>query len=189
MAKLAAIMQLFSETKFFSILFCQTVAFQIPIQLWYFVAVDCNIFNEFDPKFCSEALLMWNMIFQATVTFVLSVRPSVRMEELSSHWTGLHEIWYLSIFPKCIEKIQVYFMADKNERHFTLRPIYMFDRPPLWSGGQSFWLQIQRSRLRFPALPDFLTSSGSGTGSTQPREVNWGTTWIKSSGSGPENRD
>ena len=43
-------------------------------------------------------------------------------------------------------------------------------RPPLWSSGQSFWLQIQRSRVRFPALQDFLSSSGSGTGSTQPRE-------------------
>jgi hypothetical protein len=28
-------------------------------------------------------------------------------------------------------------------------------------------------------LPDFLSSSGSGTGSTQPREVNWGAIWIK----------
>ena len=53
--------------------------------------------------------------------------------------------------------------------------------------GQIFWLQIQRSRVRFPALPNFLSSSGSVTGSTQPREVNWGATWIKSSGSGPEN--
>jgi hypothetical protein len=30
--------------------------------------------------------------------------------------------------------------------------------------GLSFWLQIQRSRVLFPALPDFLKSSGSGTG-------------------------
>ena len=30
-------------------------------------------------------------------------------------------------------------------------------RPPLWSSGQSFWLQIQRSRVRSPALPDFLS--------------------------------
>ena len=45
-------------------------------------------------------------------------------------------------------------------------------RPHLWSSGQSFWLQIQRSRVRFPALQDFLSSSGSGTESTQPREVN-----------------
>jgi len=47
-----------------------------------------------------------------------------------------------------------------------------FKGPPLWSSSQSFWLQIQGSRVRSPALPDFLSSSGSGTGSTQPREVN-----------------
>jgi hypothetical protein len=45
-------------------------------------------------------------------------------------------------------------------------------RPPLWSSGQSSWLQIQRSWVLFPALPDHLRSSGSGTGSTQPREDN-----------------
>jgi hypothetical protein len=43
-------------------------------------------------------------------------------------------------------------------------------------------------QVRFPALPYFLRSSGSGTGSTQPREYNWGATW-KSSGSGLENLD
>ena len=49
-----------------------------------------------------------------------------------------------------------------------------FDSIRLSSGIpiRSFWLQIQRSRVRFPALPDFLSSSGSGTGSTQPRKVN-----------------
>jgi hypothetical protein len=35
---------------------------------------------------------------------------------------------------------------------------------------RSSWLQIQGSRVRFPALPDFLRSSGFGTGSPQPRE-------------------
>jgi hypothetical protein len=44
--------------------------------------------------------------------------------------------------------------------------------PPLWSSGQSSWLQIQRSQVRFLTLPDFMTSSGSGTGSTQHRENN-----------------
>jgi hypothetical protein len=44
--------------------------------------------------------------------------------------------------------------------------------PPLWSSGQSFWLHIQRSLVRFPALPDVLRSRGSGTGATQPREDN-----------------
>jgi hypothetical protein len=59
--------------------------------------------------------------------------------------------------------------------------------PPLWSSGQSSWLQIQRSRVRFPTLPDFLRNSGSGTGSTHSREDNWGATWKESSGSGLEN--
>jgi hypothetical protein len=86
--------------------------------------------------------------------------------------------------------------------------------PPLWSSGQSSWLQngevlcflwgtnwiiymlknvdrlcalvvrVPGYRSRgpgsiSPALPDFLRSSGSVTGSTQPREWNWGATWKK----------
>jgi hypothetical protein len=35
----------------------------------------------------------------------LSVRPSVHIEELGSHWTDFYEIWYLSIFWKSVEKI------------------------------------------------------------------------------------
>jgi hypothetical protein len=35
-------------------------------------------------------------------------------------------------------------------------------RPSLWSSGQSSWLQIQKSCVRFPALPDFLSSTGFG---------------------------
>jgi hypothetical protein len=51
--------------------------------------------------------------------------------------------------------------------------------PPLWSSGQSFSLQIQRSWVRFPVLSEFLRSRGSWTGSTQHREDNWGATWMK----------
>jgi len=29
---------------------------------------------------------------KATINFVSSVRPSVRMEQLGSHWTDFHEI-------------------------------------------------------------------------------------------------
>jgi hypothetical protein len=61
--------------------------------------------------------------------------------------------------------------------------------PPLWSSDQSFWLQIHRSWVRFPGIPNFLRRSGSGTESTQPREDNWGATWRKSRGSGIENQD
>jgi hypothetical protein len=33
-------------------------------------------------------------------------------------------------------------------------------------------MQVQKSRVRFLALPDFIRSSGPGTESTQPREDN-----------------
>jgi hypothetical protein len=46
----------------------------------------------------------------------------------------------------------------------------LFILNPLWSTGQSSWLQTQRSRVRLPALQEFPRSSGSGTESTQPRE-------------------
>jgi len=48
-----------------------------------------------------------------------SVRLSVRIEQLSSHWTNFHEIWYLSIFRISVEKIQVSLKCDKNNGYFT----------------------------------------------------------------------
>jgi hypothetical protein len=71
----------------------------------------------------------------------------------------LPEQWNKSII------IPAYKKGDKSE-------CSNYRGPPLWSSGQKFWLQIQGSRGRFPALPDLMSSSGSGTGSTQPREEN-----------------
>jgi hypothetical protein len=50
------------------------------------------------------------------------VCPSVRMEQLASNWMDLHEIWYLGIFRKSVEKIQVSLKSHKN---FTWRPIHI----------------------------------------------------------------
>jgi hypothetical protein len=36
----------------------------------------------------------------------MSVRPSVRMEQLGFHWTDFHVIGYLRIFRKSVEEIQ-----------------------------------------------------------------------------------
>jgi hypothetical protein len=52
--------------------------------------------------------------------------------------------------------------------------------PPLWSLPTD-----PEVRVRFPALPDFLRSSCSGMGSTQPR----GELFQENSGSGLENRN
>jgi len=40
------------------------------------------------------------------------------MEQLDSHWTDSHEMWYLRIFLKSVEK---------NITYFTWRPMYMYE--------------------------------------------------------------
>ena len=44
----------------------------------------------------------------------LSVRPSVRMEQLGSLWTDFHEIWELNIFRKSFGKVQGSLQSNKN---------------------------------------------------------------------------
>ena len=73
-------------------------------------------------------------------------------------WNDIDEIGTFQNIRNIVDKLQVQMICMVN------------GRPPLWSSGQGFWLQIQRSRVRFPALPDFVSGSGSGTGCTQPRE-------------------
>ena len=46
-------------------------------------------------------------VAKVTISFIMSLRPSVCIEQLSSHWKDFHEIWYLRIFLKSFEKIQV----------------------------------------------------------------------------------
>ena len=53
------------------------------------------------------------------------VCPSIRMEELGSHCTDFHKIWYLSIIQKIFLKIRVSLKSDKNSGHFTCRPIHI----------------------------------------------------------------
>jgi hypothetical protein len=81
---------------------------------------------------------------------------------------GLKQEWMLSLL-STFECLSFFY------RFFTILLPGGVWWPPLWRSGQSSWLQIRRSRVRFPKLADFLrsTCSKSGTGSTQPREDNW----------------
>jgi hypothetical protein len=72
--------------------------------------------------------------------------------------------WCWQNFWKCITLGKHYQLCHLNNKYRS---------------GHSSWLQIKRSLVRFPALPDFLRSSGSRTGSTQPHEYNWGATWME----------
>jgi hypothetical protein len=42
---------------------------------------------------------------EATVSFVMSARLSVRREQLVSHWSDFHEIWYLRNFRKSVDSL------------------------------------------------------------------------------------
>ena len=52
---------------------------------------------------------------------------------LNRNWTDFHEIWYLRIFRKSVEKINVSLKPDKNYGYFTWRPMYIYDNFPLIS--------------------------------------------------------
>jgi hypothetical protein len=58
-----------------------------------------------------------------TLSFIMHVR----MEQLVSHWTDFHEIWYLSILRKHVKKIQISLESDKNNGYFAWRPVYIYD--------------------------------------------------------------
>ena len=57
-----------------------------------------------------------------TFSFVISVH----MEQLGSHGTDFHEIWYWRIFRKSVKKIQVSLILDKNNGYFTWRHCTFF---------------------------------------------------------------
>jgi hypothetical protein len=52
---------------------------------------------------------------------------SVRMEQLGSQWTYFHEIRYLSIFRKSIDKIQLSLKFDESKGYLTWRCMYVHD--------------------------------------------------------------
>jgi hypothetical protein len=47
------------------------------------------------------------------------------MEQLGSHWTDFHEIWFLSIFRNSVQIIKVSLNSDKNNGYFTPIPMYI----------------------------------------------------------------
>jgi len=49
--------------------------------------------------------------------------PPVCLSEWDN-WTELHEIWYLCIFRKYVEKIQVSLKSDKNNGYFIWKPYF-----------------------------------------------------------------
>ena len=76
---------------------------------------ECKYFGDF------------TKLQKATISFVMSVCLSVRMKQLGSHWRDFHDIWYLTIFRKSVQKTQVSLQADRNNEYFTWSPMYIYD--------------------------------------------------------------
>ena len=58
-------------------------------------------------------------LWKTTISLVMSVHLSALMEQIVSHFTDFHEIWYLSIFKKSVQKIQVSLKSDMSNEYFT----------------------------------------------------------------------
>jgi hypothetical protein len=72
---------------------------------------------------------LWKVTISCLMSVCLSIcRPTVRMEQLDSHWMDFHEICYLSIFQLSVKGNQVSFNSDKNNWYFTWRHVYILDR-------------------------------------------------------------
>ena len=110
----------------------------------------CHEFSCLLPKVAYVLLGAFVKLRKATVSFVMSVCPFVRMEQLGSHWTDFHEILFLSIFRKSVEKNQVSLKSDPNNWYFTWRPMYIHDSISLVSSwnekcfGQNLWRKSKR---------------------------------------------
>jgi hypothetical protein len=55
------------------------------------------------------------------------------MEQLGSHQTDFHEIWYFGTFQKIVEAVYDSLKSDKDNGYFTQRPPDIFDHISLIS--------------------------------------------------------
>jgi hypothetical protein len=78
-------------------------------------------------RLCIFLLLFRHVrVWKATVSFIMSFRLPVRMEQLGSHSTDFNEIRCLRILLKSVGKIQVSLKSDNNNVYFKWRPEDIF---------------------------------------------------------------
>jgi hypothetical protein len=110
--------------------------------------------------------VLWRMPSSGMSCYVALVRTHVLVECITSETSVTTATWHDNPEDGILHSHRR--ENFKSHKCFVNYSCFVNLWPPLWSSGQSSWRLLLRFRVRFPALPDFLTSSGSGTGSTQP---------------------
>jgi len=72
-------------------------------------------------------LQLFEKLRKMTISFVMFVRLSVRMEQLGFHWKDFNGFWFMSVFLKYAQKIQVSLISHNNNVYFMWIPIYFYD--------------------------------------------------------------
>jgi hypothetical protein len=75
----------------------------------------------------SQGVVIAQVVVDKVAKLSPYISPSVRVEQLRSHWTNFYEILCLKIFIISVEKIQVSFQSDSNYRYFTWRSKHISD--------------------------------------------------------------
>jgi len=129
------------------------------------VGKDCSrVLSKFRYVRSKNYLLWCRFFIIRDYTKSLSLSPVLIRNSLPINPNILCSTWIKKFVHFCeaakyyIHKIAVSFEAlirPLTYRKPKFDKVYGKDGPHVWSSGQSFWLQIQRSRVRFPALPDF----------------------------------
>jgi len=86
------------------------------------------------------------------------------MEQLGSHWTDSYEIWYLSTFRNCVDKIQVSLKSEINNLYFTLRPVHICDNISFSSSSNDkFFRVVEKIEIHF-TFSNFFKKNGEVCG-------------------------
>jgi hypothetical protein len=81
--------------------------------------IACGMWSVSSHEFLSSFLVAFVKLWIAIISFVVSVCPSVRLEQLGFYWEDFREIWYLRISRKSVKKIPFLLQPDKNNGYFT----------------------------------------------------------------------
>ena len=76
---------------------------------------------SFSGAFAKLRKVTFRFVMSVALSVCLFACPSVRMEQLSSHWTDFYETLYLSIFLKSVHTIQVLLKSDKKKRVLSMK--------------------------------------------------------------------